>query len=86
MCSADKARLSAELEAEAEQLRMSGLALPLQPLPLEGPSERLPFSDARLAAHVAAQTLPLGQLVAALLPVFRVPDGEAAVEGAVLRR
>ena len=88
----EKAQLMAAMEAEAAELRQQGLAPPLQPLP-DGsaasgaaPSERMPFSDARLAAAVAGQRVPLSQLTAALLPLFKAPDGEAPLEEAVLRR
>ena len=84
----EKAQLVADLEAEAKQLRTSGLAAPLQALPAAGgePAQRVAFSDARLAAHVAGQRAPLSQLAPALLPLFKAPDSEAAVEEAVLRR
>ena len=82
----DKAKLVADLEAEAEQLRRQGLAAPLQVLPADPPAERQPFSDARLAAAVAAQRAPLSQLAAAALLLFTAPDGEAPVEEDVLRR
>lgn len=89
----EKASLAAELEVELAALRQGGLALPLQTLPSSdgstdpaAPAERQPFSDARLAACVAGQRVPLSQLVAALLPMFKVPDGDAPVEEPVLRR
>ncbi|KAI3428047.1 hypothetical protein D9Q98_006432 [Chlorella vulgaris] len=77
-------KLQAELQAEADVLRRQGLAPPLRPLPAEPPAERLAFSDTLLAAHVAGQQVPLSQLVAALQPLFKVPDSEAAVEEAVV--
>ncbi|KAL4858571.1 Di-N-acetylchitobiase [Chlorella vulgaris] len=77
-------KLQAELQAEAGVLRRQGLAPPLRPLPAEPPAERLAFSDTLLAAHVAGQQVPLSQLVAALQPLFKVPDSEAAVEEAVV--
>lgn len=79
-------KLQAELQAEADVLRRQGLAPPLRPLPAEPPAERLAFSDTLLAAHVAGQQVPLSQLVAALQPLFKVPDSEAAVEEAVVSR
>lgn len=83
----EKAQLVAALEAEAAELRQHGLAAPLQPLPdAEAAPERQPLSDARLAAAVAGQRAPLSQLTAALLPLFKAPDGDTPLEEAVLRR
>lgn len=90
----EKAALIAELEAEVAALQQGGLAQPLHPLPSAGaeaeaaaaPIERQAFSDARLAALVAGQRMPLSQLVAALLPLFREPEGEASLHESVLRR
>ena len=83
----EQVQLVAALEAEAAELRQQGLAAPLQPLPDAGAApERQPFSDARLAAAVAGQRAPLSQLTAALMPLFKAPDGDMPLEEAVLRR
>lgn len=82
----EAARLAAELEEEAHALRAGGLAAPLLVLPSEAPETREPFSDARLAAFVAAQRAPLSAVVTALAPLFTAPDSGAPLEEAVLRR
>ena len=79
----ERLQLLAQLSAEAAALRQDGLAAPLLEIP-GAPVDRLPLSDAKLVAYVAGQRLPLSKLTEALLPVFKAPEGEAAVEQAVL--
>jgi hypothetical protein len=80
----ERAALLAELQAEAQALRAGGLAAPLCDLGASAAAPA-PFSDARLAALVAGQRMPLSALVAALLPAFAAGGDAAAPSADALR-
>lgn len=79
---AERAQLLESLIEEGTVLRARGLVGPLMDISLLStkPGQRIPFTDAALAAHVAGQRLPLSKLVTILLPVFEVQSqGEGEV-------
>jgi hypothetical protein len=77
------ATLIEELSSEADTLRQRGLAAPLTTIPsaASGTTPE-PFTDARLAAFIVGQQMPLAKLTAILHPLFGPPEG--AAEGTVL--
>ncbi|KAL4533087.1 hypothetical protein Ndes2526A_g08538 [Nannochloris sp. 'desiccata'] len=78
------AKMIEDLSSEADTLRQRGLAAPLTTISCTagGGTTPEPFADARLAAFIVGQQMPLTELTATLHPLFGPPEG--AAEGTVL--
>ena len=81
----EQCALLARLREEAEDLRRIGLASPLVLLPPQGDVPVAPYTDARLSEMVMGQTMPLGELLDALMPLFTSNGDVPAPSRDVLR-